>query len=103
MAVSKLSLCPLAIFVLVLALAGATRNRSPQRPSSTWLFHSPVSGTEYSTNTGFLESVESVSGVIKLEASGVIATFTSAPALTSRRTKISVSYTHIRAHETRHE
>ena len=76
------------ILAKVFAVAGAISRRSAHKPSSTWLFHCAFSSSSLVNveKTSFLESVESVSGVIKSLAAGVITTFTSAPDLTKSRT-----------------
>ena len=78
---------PFAILPMVLADAGAIKSRSAQRPSSTWLLHTPVSASKYSVYTGFYDSVAKVSGVIKFAASVVSTTLTVAPPFTNARTK----------------
>ena len=76
---------PCAILPSVLAVAGAMSRQSAHSPSETWEFHSPFSGLKNSTRMGCFESVAMVSGVMNCLASGVITTFTSAPAPLSRR------------------
>ena len=71
-AVTILSLMPFANFASVVAVQGATTIASAHKPSSTWLFQ--LSSEIISVKTGFLESVERVSGVIKCLAASVIKT-----------------------------
>ena len=78
---------PLAIFAMVLAVAGATIIASAHTPSFTWLCHSPFSGLKNSVKTGFCESVANVSGATNCFAAGVITTFTLAPSFTSKRVR----------------
>ena len=79
-----LSQKPFAILASVLQLKGATSIRSAHLPSKTWFDHEPSENS--SLITGFFETVESVSGVTKSFAAGVMITFTSAPSFTSNRT-----------------
>src|SRR3954471_3182885 len=81
---SKLLQAPVAILLRVLQLSGAISIISAQRPSCTWF--DQVSSSNNSINTLFLERVESTSGDTNSFAAGVIITFTSAPALMSKRT-----------------
>ncbi len=87
MASKRLSQKPFAILAMVLADAGAITRASAHKPSSTWLFHWPVLSFTKSINTGFLERVERVSGVMNSLEEGVIITLTLAPAFTSNRIK----------------
>lgn len=74
---------PVENLAMLFAVAGAMTYKSAQSPSSTWLVHSPEFELKNSRLTGFLESVESVSGLIKSVAEGVIITFTCAPSFIS--------------------
>src|SRR5688572_6284084 len=75
---------PLAILARVLQLKGATTITSAQRPNITWFDQDSLLTS--SVMTAFLDNVARVSGDTNAEAAGVITTFTSAPAFTSRRT-----------------
>ena len=84
----KLSPLPDTIFDKVLAVAGAITIISDQEPNSTWLFHSPVSVFfKKSLYTGFLDRVDSVTGVINCRADSVRITLTLAPLLIKSLTK----------------
>ena len=89
---SRLSATPPAIFPMVEAVAGATTMASAHNPSSTWLFHEPLSLWKKSQRTGRPDNVDSVSGVINSFADGVMTTWTSAPSFTRSLTRSAALY-----------
>ena len=76
---------PLAIFAIVLAVAGAIMYKSAQSANSTWFVQRPDSLFQNSMETGFSDNVETTRGLIKSEAEGVITHLTSAPWFFNKR------------------
>ena len=69
----------------VFALSGATMTRSAAAAMRTWGIGSPPGEAHISTRAGRLLSAAKVSGATNSQAWRVMTTWTTAPALTSRR------------------